>query len=165
MSTCLRQNGWLRCSCFATNHDKRRVRKRKRQWPLKFCDSWFDSSPAPSLLPWYNCNGWVGVKHQVTYLPALYTSKLTRGCLSSVSLVVSRRRWKTIMTENHTRNKVCVCVWERERDPLVCSPDRTDNADWEVTISAQKHLKSKSRTQLVVMRGFTLLIFVSHVLW
>ena len=21
------------------------------------------------LLPWYNCNGWLGVKHQVTYLP------------------------------------------------------------------------------------------------
>ena len=27
-----------------------------------------------SLSPWYNCNGWLGVKHQVTYLPPVCQS-------------------------------------------------------------------------------------------
>ena len=29
----------------------------------------FSHTPSPLLLPWYNGTGWLGVKHQVTYLP------------------------------------------------------------------------------------------------
>ena len=43
------------------------------------CDLW-------SNLPWYNHNGWLGVKHQVTYLHVLWSKSVL--CISSFRILV-----------------------------------------------------------------------------
>ena len=75
--------------------------------------------------PWYNCNGWLGIKHQVTYLHVYHIHKC-------IILIVVNRYWFHITRQHQT---IIINVQMGEKNPASDCPLQALHKRYIITMS------------------------------